>query len=67
MTLASNVTAPAITGEATLVPPSRRHPPLVLEPRKPALKETISGFTRPYPFGNSHVVIPLEEKDAISK
>lgn len=33
--LANNVTAPATTGDATLVPDKERHPPLIFEPLTP--------------------------------
>lgn len=48
MHLAKSVTAPATTGEATLVPERVRQLPLILDPRTAEPYVTISGFTRPY-------------------
>lgn len=48
--LASKVTAPATTGEATLVPDNDRHPPFILEPRTAVPYVTISGLILPYPL-----------------
>lgn len=46
--LANRVTAPATTGEATLVPERVRQLPLMLDPLTAEPYVTMSGFTRPY-------------------
>ncbi len=45
--LTSNVTAPATTGDATLVPERERQPSFNPEPRTPEPYVTMSGFTLP--------------------
>lgn len=52
--LANRATAPVTTGEATLVPLRDRHPEWRADPRTPLLYVTMSGLTRPYPYGNSY-------------
>lgn len=47
--LANRVTAPATTGDATLVPDKVRQPLFMFDPLTVEPYVTISGFTLPYP------------------
>ena len=50
--LAKSATAPATTGDATLVPESTLQPETRFEPRTNEPYVTKSGFIRPYPDGS---------------